>query len=72
MPLKLCETTFKSCRKKAREGKTFELEMPIKILPNLLENGGADLREGNLTELPLCETPYQKSEIAVMIRTLDG
>lgn len=35
--------------------------MPIKVLANLLENGGADLRKGNFAVLPLSETPYQRN-----------
>lgn len=46
---------------KREKEKPGELEMPIKVLANLLENGGADLRKGNFAVLPLSETPYQRN-----------
>lgn len=37
-----------------------EFKMPVKILANLLKNGGADLRKSHFSVLPFSETPYHK------------
>lgn len=47
------------CRRGEKEIPS-ELEMPIEILANFLENRGADLRKSHFSVLPFSETPYHK------------
>lgn len=49
-------------KSRGRESKPCVLKVPVKILADLLKNGGADLRERHLAVFRFSKTPYQKNQ----------